>query len=105
VSAVIQRHMVGKRECIGAQAAQPAISDSSRFDVLEVTTVLSSTSTLFIWVGYKTGSVPNELIRLCPNCSAPHRHMVGSCDVCIALVHASYPAAIYWPELARLYPS
>jgi hypothetical protein len=28
VSAIIQRHMVVKRETIGAQAAQPAISDS-----------------------------------------------------------------------------
>ncbi len=28
VSAAIQRHMVGRRDCIGAQAAQPSISDS-----------------------------------------------------------------------------
>jgi hypothetical protein len=28
VSATIQRHMVGRRDCIGAQAVQLAISDS-----------------------------------------------------------------------------
>ncbi len=77
----------------------------SRRDVLEVTTVLLSSSTLFIWVGYKTGSDTNDFKHLNPNCSAPHRHMVGSCNLCIALVHASYPAAIYCPELAQVYPS
>ena len=29
----------------------------------------------------------------------------GSCDLCIALVDASYPAEIYCPELAGVYPS
>ena len=77
----------------------------SRRDVLEVTTVLSPFSTLLIWVGYKTGSETNDFKHLNPNCSAPHRHMVVNCDLCIALVHASYPAAIYCPKLARVYPS
>ena len=31
MSAIIQTHMVGKRECIGAQVAQPAISDRGTF--------------------------------------------------------------------------
>ena len=71
----------------------------------EVTTVLSSSSELLLWVGYKTGSSINEFKHLNPNCSAPHRHMVGNWDLCIAFVHASYPAAIYCPEFARVYPS
>jgi hypothetical protein len=75
------------------------------FDTFEVTTVLSSSSKVLIWVGYKTGSLINEFKHLNPNCSAPHRHMVGSWDLCIAFVHASYPAAIYCPEFARVYPS
>ena len=70
------------------------------FDTFEVTTVLSSSSEVFVWVGYKTGSSINEFKHLNPNCSAPHRHMVGSWDLCIAFVHASYPAAIYCPEFA-----
>ena len=74
-------------------------------DTFEVTTVLSSSSEVLIWVGYKTGSSINEFKHLNPNCSAPHRHMVGSWDLCIAFVHASYPAAIYCPEFARVYPS
>ena len=74
-------------------------------DVLEVTTVLSSSSTLVIWVVYKTVSDTNDFKRLDRNCSAPRHHMVGSCDLCIALVHVSYPAAIYYPELALVYPS
>ena len=74
-------------------------------DTLEVTAVLSSSSELLIWVGYKTGSLINEFKQLNPNCSAPHHHMVGSWDLCIAFVHASYPAKIYCPELARVYPS
>ena len=78
---------------------------SLRGDRLEVTTVLSSSSEVLIWVGYKTGSSINEFKHLNPNCSAPHRHMVGSWDLCIAFVHASYPAAIYCPEFARVYPS
>jgi hypothetical protein len=74
-------------------------------DTFEVTTVLSSSSEVLIWVGYKTGSLINEIKHLNPNCSAPHCHMVGSWDLCIAFVHASYPAAIYCPEFARVYPS
>jgi len=78
---------------------------TSRRDALEVTTVLSSSSELLVWVGYKTGSSINDFKHLNPNCSVPHRHMVGSCDLCIAFVHASYPAAIYCPVLAWVYPS
>jgi hypothetical protein len=74
-------------------------------DTFEVTTVLLSSSEVFVWVGYKTGSSINEFKHLNPNCSAPHRHMVGSWDLCIAFVHASYPAKIYCPEFARVYPS
>ena len=77
---------------------------TSHLDALEVTTVLLLSSKLFIWVGYKTGSSINDFIHLNPNCSAPHHHMVGSCDLCIAFVHASYPTAIYCPELAWVYP-
>ena len=76
------------------------------FDTFDVTTVLSSSSTvLFVWVGYKTGSPINDFKHLISNCSAPHRHMVGSWDLCIAFVHASYPAEIYCPEFSRVYPS
>jgi hypothetical protein len=71
----------------------------------EVITVLSSSSEILIWVGYKTGSSINEFKHLNSICSAPHRHMVGSWDLCIAFVHASYPAAIDCPEFARVYPS
>ena len=78
---------------------------SLRVDTFEVTIVMSSSSEVLIWVGYKTGSSINEFKHLNPNCSAPHRHMVGSWDLCIAFVHASYPAAIYCPEFARVYPS
>ena len=74
-------------------------------DKFEVTTVVSSSSEVLIWVGYKTGSSINEFKHLNPNCFAPHHHMVGNWDLCIALVHASYPAAIYCPEFARVYPS
>ena len=77
----------------------------SRRDVLEVTTVLSPFSTLLIWVGYKTGSETNDFKHLNPNCSAPHAHMISSCDLRIALVQASYPTAIYCPELAWVCPS
>ena len=58
-----------------------------------------------LWWGYKAGFETNDLKYLNPNCSAPHRHMFGNCDLCIALVHVSYPATIYCPELARSYPS
>ena len=78
---------------------------SLRDDTFEVTTVMSSSTEVLICVGYKTGSLINEFKHLNPNCSAPHHHMVGSCDLCIAFVHASYPAAIYCPEFARVYPS
>ena len=74
-------------------------------DTFEVTNVVSSSSEALIWVGYKTGSSINDFKHLNPNCSAPHRHMDGSCDLCIAFVHASYPAAIYCPEFAQVYPS
>ena len=74
-------------------------------DTFEVTTVLSSSSEVLIWVRYKTGSSINEFKHLNPNCSAPHCHMVGSWDLCIAFVQASYPAAIYCPEFAQVYPS
>ncbi len=75
------------------------------YDTFEVTTVLSSSSEVFVWVGYKTGFSINEFKHLNPNCSAPHRHMVGSWDLCITFVHVSYPAAIYCPEFVRVYPS
>jgi len=74
-------------------------------DTFEVITVLSSSSEALIWVGNKTGSSLNDFKHLNPNCSAPHHYMVGSCDLCIAFVHASYPAPIYCPEFARVYPS
>ena len=74
-------------------------------DVLEGTTVLSLSSMLSIWVGSKTGSETNDFKHFNPNCSAPHRHMVGSCDLWTAFVHASYPATIYCPELERVYPA
>ena len=57
-------------------------------DTFEVTTVFLSSSEVLIWVGYKTGSSINEFKHLNPNCSAPHRHMGGSWDLCIAFVHA-----------------
>ncbi len=76
-----------------------------RCHTFEVTTVLSSSSEVFVWVGYKTGSSINDFKHLIPNCSAPHRHMAGSWDLCIAFVHASYPAEMYCPEFLRVYPS
>ena len=74
-------------------------------DKFEVTNFVSSSSEVLIWVGYKTGSSINEFKHLNPNCSAPHRHMFGSWDLCIALVHASYPAAMYCPKLFLSKPS
>ena len=78
---------------------------SLRGDTLEVTTVMSSLSEVLLWVGYKTGSSINEFKHLNPNCSAPQCHMFGSWDLCIALVHASYPAAMYCPKLFLSKPS
>jgi hypothetical protein len=71
---------------------------NSHRDGLEVTTVLSLSSMLLIWVGYKAGFETNDFTHLNPNYSAPHC-MVGNCNLCIALVHASYPAAMYCPKL------
>jgi hypothetical protein len=63
---------------------------NSCLDVLEVTTVLLFSSELSIWVGYKAEYETNDFKYSHPNCSAPHRHMVGTCNLFIALVHTRH---------------
>jgi len=60
-------------------------------DTFEVTTILLPSSEVLIWVGYKTGSLINEFKHLNPNCSAPHRHMVGSCHILSQSLRACIP--------------
>ena len=65
-----------------------------RLFTFDVMTVLSSSSTTIFWVGYKVGLEPNDVTHLTSTCSAPQCQL-GNWLLCIAFVHASYPAAMY----------
>ena len=47
-------------------------------DKLSVTTVLSSSSTMLFWLGYKVGVEINESRHFNSTFSAPHHHILGN---------------------------
>ncbi len=75
------------------------------FVVLEVTTVFSSMLTSRFWVGYKVGSETNGFKHFNSTCFAPHHHILGNLLLCMALVHAPYPAVMYSLALLLSNPS
>ena len=60
---------------------------SCHFAMFDVMTILSSSSTIIFWLGYKLGLAPNGFIHLTTTCSAPHSQR-GNWLLCIAFVHA-----------------
>jgi hypothetical protein len=75
--------------------------DLLMFDVM---TVLSSSSCMIFLVGYKVGLEPNDFTHLISNCSA-QQCQLGNWILCIAFVHSSHPATMYWFVFARSNPS
>jgi hypothetical protein len=75
-----------------------------RFVMFNVMTLLSSSLTTIFCVGYKIGLASNDFTHLTTTCTAPH-HQQGNWLLCIAFVHALYPAAMYWFAFARSYHS
>ena len=77
------------------------------FDMITVMSLLSDTSSfLNHWVGIRELS-ETKLLHLCAILfSATHCQklglMLGSCVLCIALVHGSYPVLIHWCAFLRV---